>query len=73
MSDLGKAVLTVSAKLDKVYEATAEVLAKALSEAPSWGDYDADIRTLIADLADKYEAIDPTFNKIDFLNVADPD
>lgn len=56
-------------KLERVYEATAKALAAAKDGSYAAGEF-ADV---IHELADSYETIDPSFDRLAFLEIADPD
>lgn len=66
---LARPLANISSKMDKVYQAIAEEFANAHQYCES-SDYTAE---MARELADKFAAIDPAFDKIAFLNVADPD
>lgn len=58
------------AKLDRVYKATAEKLAKFKAESPQAA---GEFSELAWELAQEYARLDAGFIESEFLNVADPD
>jgi hypothetical protein len=57
-------------KTEKLYEATAKKLGEFWRDSPQAAGEFAD---LAFDLADEFEAIDPGFDRNEFLAVAQPD
>lgn len=67
----GQAILNVSTKLDRVIEAVAEGLAETIA-----GSLDDEAREEVIlaaeNIADRIARIDGTFNRAEFLNIANP-
>lgn len=62
--------MALQTKVEKVYEATALKLQEFWKESPQAAGEFAD---LAFELADEFEKIDPTFERNEFLAIAQPD
>lgn len=66
--DLARGVLNISHKLEKVYEAAA----RTLNENRPYMDKSL-FGELMMEMADRFAAIDSSFDRVGFYNIADPD